>query len=43
MVDILDHRGLPMPKKATPGPATEPQTASVGYLTVSSRSTPAGA
>ena len=32
MVDILDHRGLPMPKKATPGPATEPQTASVGYL-----------
>ncbi len=32
MVDILDHRGLPMPKKAKPGPATEPQTASVGYL-----------
>lgn len=32
MVDILDHRGLPMPRKPKPGPATEPQTASVGYL-----------
>lgn len=32
MVDILDHRGLPMPRKTKPGPASEPQTASVGYL-----------
>lgn len=32
MVDILDHRGLPMPRQARPGPAAEPQTASVGYL-----------
>lgn len=32
MVKIVDHRGLPMPKKAKAGPATEPQTASVGYL-----------
>lgn len=32
MVDILDHRGLPMPRESKPGPAQEPQTASVGYL-----------
>lgn len=32
MVEILDHRGEPMPRKTRSGPTVEPQTASVGYL-----------
>ena len=32
MVEILDHRGEPMPRKTRNGPTVEPQTASVGYL-----------
>ncbi|MCH8500161.1 MAG: DUF935 domain-containing protein [Marinobacter sp.] len=32
MVDILDHKGQPMPRKPPAGPSTSPQTARVGHL-----------
>lgn len=32
MVDILDHRGLPMPHESRKGPTQDPQTSRVGYL-----------